>query len=88
MSLPVIEVSTESLRTQLTVDGIKIPGVNSLSIHYQVGDIPAFKVGIHAADSKVSVQQGRLIVDEVELPEAVEVAVLEALLAKHQRVAQ
>jgi hypothetical protein len=70
----------------VSVDGVEVKGVRSITTHVEAGEPPVVTLNLSARDSaQVAYEGASISVDGVELPVSVEVALWKHLAAKYGR---
>lgn len=78
-----IQIESNGLQSSITVDGQAIKGVKAAVVSLDANSFPEVHLRLGAMHANIVLQDARLVIHDVEMPEAVERAILEHLCRKY-----
>ena len=81
--MPAIKITSGVGWAKVAVDGVELRQLTSLVVNLQPQELPEVVVTMHARDGDIDMESGTLKIAGVDMPEAVERALLEHLCRKY-----
>ncbi len=81
--MPAIKITSGAGWAKVFVDGVELRQLTSVSVGMQPRAFPEVAVTMHARDGDIDMESGTLRIAGVDMPEAVERALLEHLCRKY-----
>lgn len=78
-----IRIESDGFAAGITVDGQDIKGVTAAVVSLSPNGLPEVHLRLSAMHSSIALQDAKLVIQDVEMPEAVERALLEHLCRKY-----